>query len=210
MKSIRGIALFWAIAVLAGMAAVYMFISIMGQIPNISRDGYISKIIPFQGKFFWFTIAPLITFALKYFSELIKNGYEKMVSNLWGYFKFGIFVGILALTMTYSQLDTEYLSALLIFELTLMIFGPFFTNDHLEGVIIATIANMVPILFYFVFITKYKVDMLFLLPGIAVTLLFLNMIAFSIFPFIISILERIFSKEFWKSAKLGLQQAVQQ
>lgn len=210
MKNIRGIALFWAIAALTGMAAIYMFVSIMGQMPTISKDGYISKLLPVQGKLFWFVTIPLMAFAIRYFTELVKNGYEIMVRNLWGYIKFGVFVGAMALIMTSHQLNAEYLPALLIFELILMIFGPFFTSDHLEGVIIATVSNMVLVLFYFVSVTSYKADMLILLPGIAVTLLFVNMVAFSILPFFGSILERIFSKEFWKSAKVGLQQAIQQ
>jgi hypothetical protein len=212
MKNTRGIALFWAIAALAGVAAVYMLVLIIGQMPTISNDGYVSRLLPAQGKWFWFTIIPFITFTFRYFTELVKNDYEKFVRNIWGYIKFGAFIGTMAFTLILlsHQFNTLAFVSLLLLELALMIFGPFFTKDHVEGVIIATFSNMVLVLLYFVFITPYKIEILLLLPGIVMTLLFLNAIAFSVWPFIVSILERIFSKEFLESIRIGLEQAIRQ
>lgn len=210
MKNIQGIALFWAIAALAGMVSIDMIISITGQMPIISKDGYISRFFPVQEKLFWFITIPLITFSVRYFTELVKNNYEIIVQNIWRYIKFGTFIGTMSLIINYNNFGANNLQALLVFELVLMIFCPFFTNDHLDAVVIACISNIVLVFYYFISVTSYKVDMLILLPGIAITLLFMNMISFSIWPFILSIIERIISKEFWKSTKIGLQQALRE
>ena len=210
MKNIRGIALFWAIAALAGMAAVYMFVSIVGQMPPMSKDGYVSKLIPVEKEWFWFIALPIMAFAISYFTELVKKDYGEMLRDIWKYTATGLSIGVVALIMSANQIMTEHLPTLLIFELSLMIFVPIFTVSDLKVVIIATVSNMVLVLYYLVFITPNKIEGLILLPGIAVTLLFLNMIIFSIWAFAFSILERIFSKEFWKSVKLGLEQAIRQ
>ena len=212
MKNIRGIALFWAIASLAGMAAIYMLVLIIGQMPPITSEGYVSKLLPVKGSWFWFTAIPLIAFTIRYFAELVKNDYEKLIRNIWGYIKFGALVGVMACAFisSFHQFNALTLVSLLFLEVTLMIFGPVFTQDHVEGVVIATVSNMVLVLLYFVFITPYKTEGLLLMPGIVVTLLFLNAIAFSVWPFIVSIRERIFSKEFWASIKTGLEQAIRE
>jgi len=211
MKHTRGVALFWAIAALAGMAAVYMFVSIMGQMPPISKDGYVSKILPVERDWFWFITVPFVAFSIGYFTELVKNDYENLVKNIWGHVATGALVGIFALIMSVHQLiSANHLPALLVFELALMVFAPIFTIDDLKVVIIATSSNMILVLYYVVFITPFKAEGLFFLPGIAVTLLILNMIIYSFWAFALSILERIFSKEFWKSATIGLRQTIQQ
>jgi len=143
--------------------------------------------------------------------ELVKNDYENLVKNIWGHVATGALVGIFALIMSVHQLiSANHLPALLVFELALMVFAPIFTIDDLKVVIIATSSNMILVLYYVVFITPFKAEGLFFLPGIAVTLLILNMIIYSFWAFALSILERIFSKEFWKSATIGLRQTIQQ
>lgn len=210
MKNIRGVALFWAIAAFAGVAAIYLLLLMMGQMPHMSNDSYTSKLIPFKGIFFWFTIIPLVSFTIRYFFELIKTQYKYVIENLWEYTKSGIFVGILILLLSLHKLNIEHLPELLLFELSFATFASIFISDHIEGVVIATVSNMILVLVYFVWVTPYKSEFLFLLPGIAVTLLFINAILFSAWLLTISIIERIFSKEFWKSIGAGLQQAIEQ
>jgi len=149
MKNIRGIALFWAIAALATMAAIYLLVSIVGQMPPMSNDGYVSKLIPMQREWFWFIAIPITAFAITYFTELVKKCYEEMIRDIWKYVVSGFSIGVVALIMSANQIMTEYLPTLLIFELTLMIFVPIFTVNDLKVVIIATVSNMVLVLYYY-------------------------------------------------------------
>lgn len=221
MKNIRGIALFGSIVSLAIMAAIYFVTSLIGTMPSLSNGNYMvvfesgkiisTRNIPSLGKQFWLLAVPIITFSVCYFVKILQTDYEKITRVIGWYLKFGVLVGIIvtAFGMSFYSFNTISILSVIIAQILFCTASSIFTNDLIEAAIVSTTSNIVTMIYYTAFVTPYKIEFVILLPGIAITFLLLNIISMSLLPFIVSILERVFAKEFWKSIYVGLKQSVQ-